>query len=86
MAPRATLLYLVHRQHTPSNTNSAIPAAVVLYVLLGGENRQREGVYFSDIVSLGKVLRGSGWGNTGWWGGITLKRRKKSGGVSDKMS
>ena len=61
MAPRATLLYL-HRQHTPSNTNSAIPAAVVLYVLLGGEDRQREGVYFSDIVSLGKVLRGSGWG------------------------
>ena len=62
MAPRATLLYL-HRQHTPSNTNSAIPAAVVLYVLLGGEDRLRErGVYFSDIVSLGKVLRGSGWG------------------------
>jgi len=86
MAPRATLLYL-HRQHTPSNTNSAIPAAVVLYVLLGGEDRQREGVYFSDIVSLGKVLRGSGWGNTGWWWeGITLKRRKKSGGVRDKMS
>ena len=83
MAPRATLLYL-HRQHTPSNTNSAIPAAVVLYVLLGGEDRQREGVYFSDIVSLGKVLRGSGWGNTGWWEGITLNEEKNQEGYVTK--